>query len=162
MHALDDQQDLRTDPRVRDWMSKSKVRMTRARLGVARLLLLQSQPPSAELLFRLLVDRGEEISLGSVYRILKQMEEEGLVRREWQTSALGSKAVYAIHGDARRKRAYVLRCTGCGRQQRVNDAALASQLANVAHLEGFQLPADIAIPALCHDCAVPARPDGAS
>lgn len=143
--------------RVQEWMRKSPLRMTRARLSVADMLLRHTEPLSAEVVFRKLLDTGEDVSLGSIYRILKEMEDDGLVLRDRHISSGGMKAVYAIASDIPASRAYVFRCDVCHRQQRITDAGLAAQLANVAALEGYQLPADIVIPARCRSC-VPAKP----
>ncbi|MRW84611.1 hypothetical protein GJ698_10990 [Pseudoduganella sp. FT26W] len=141
--------------RVQEWMRKSPLRITRARSSVAAVLLRQAEPITAELLFRRLLDIGEDVSLGSVYRILKQMEEDGLVLRDRHVSSGGIKAVYAIASVTAPSRAYVFRCDVCHRQQRIADAVLAVQLANVATLEGYALGTEIVIPARCRDC-VPA------
>lgn len=138
--------------RVKEWMRKSPLRITRARASVAAVLLRQDHPMSAELVFRQLIGDGEDVSLGSVYRILKQMEDEGLVQRERQVSAGGVKAVYTIPDDGAQKRCYVFHCDVCQRRQRITDTTLAGQLANVASIEGYDLPAEILIPARCRGC----------
>lgn len=138
--------------RVQEWMRKSPLRVTRARASVAAVLLEQTQPISAEVVFRCLLEIGEDVSLGSVYRILKQMEEDGLVLRDRHVSSGGVKAAYSIAGTPVPGRSYVLRCDVCQRQQRIANAVLAAQLASVAALEGYALDTDIVIPARCRDC----------
>jgi len=138
--------------RVEEWKRKSPLRITRARAAVAEVLLHQAHPLSAEEIFRKLLENGEDISLGSVYRILKQMEDGGLVLRDRQVSSGGVKAVYTIPNDAAPARAYIFQCDVCQRRQRVADGALAGQLANVAAIEGYALPAEIVIPARCRTC----------
>lgn len=143
--------------RVREWMRKSPLRITRARTSVAAVLLRHPEPISAEVVFRELLDTGEDVSLGSVYRILKQMEDDGLVHRDRQLSSGGVKAVYSIQAEAAQSRAYTFRCDVCGRQQRIADGTLAAQLANVAVMEGYLLPPEINIPARCRTCVLQAR-----
>lgn len=144
-----------SDPhaRVQEWKRKSPLRVTRARVSVAEVLLHQSQPLSAEQVFRQLLDKGDDVSLGSVYRILKQLEDEGLAQRERQFSYGGYKAVYSIYGESSRDRAYWFCCDICGRRQRVPDTALAGQLLDAAALERYALPAQIVIAARCGDCS---------
>lgn len=144
-----------TEPQVRvqEWKRKSPLRVTRARASVADVLVSQSQPLSAELVFRKLLDKGEDVSLGSVYRILKQMEDEGLVQRERQLSYGGYKAVYSIYCKTSRDRAYWFRCDLCGGQHRVPDTTLAGQLLEAAALDGYVLPDEIIVTARCADCA---------
>jgi Fur family ferric uptake transcriptional regulator len=138
--------------RVQEWIRNSPLRITRARSAVAEVLLRQGEPISAEVVFRQLIVDGQNISLGSVYRILKQMEDDGLVLRDRHVTSGGIKAIYSIHSQAAQARKYLFRCDVCGRQQRIADAILAGQLANVAALEGFLLPEEIVIPARCRDC----------
>lgn len=138
--------------RVQEWKRTSPLRVTRARANVAEVLLRQSQPLSAELVFRELLDRGDDVSLGSVYRILKQMEDEGLVQRERQLSYGGYKAVYSIYCEASRDRAYWFCCDLCGKRQRVPCTSLTSQLYDAAAMENYTLPAEIVVTARCGDC----------
>lgn len=138
--------------RVQEWIRNSPLRITKARSAVAAVLLRQTEPISAEVVFRQLIDDDKNISLGSVYRILKQMEDEGLVLRDRHVTSGGIKAIYSIQSDTAHNRKYVFRCDVCGRHQRIADAILAGQLANVAALEAFVLPEEILIPARCRGC----------
>jgi Fur family ferric uptake transcriptional regulator len=138
--------------RVQEWLRNSPLRITKARSAVAEVLLRQTEPISAEVVFRQLIGDEHNISLGSVYRILKQMEDEGLVLRDRHVTSGGIKAIYSIQSDTAHNRRYMFRCDVCGRQQRIADAILAGQLVNVAALEGFALPEEILIPARCRDC----------
>jgi len=138
--------------RVQEWIRNSPLRITKARSAVATVLLRQTEPISAEVVFRQLMVDDQNISLGSVYRILKQMEDEGLVLRDRHVTSGGIKAIYSIQSEMAQQRKYLFRCDVCGRQQRIADAVLAGQLANVAALEGFALPDEILIPARCRTC----------
>jgi Fur family ferric uptake transcriptional regulator len=146
------QQETSAHQRVQEWIHNSPLRITKARSAVASALLRQPEPVSAEVVFRELIGGQQHISLGSVYRILKQMEDEGLVLRDRHVTSGGIKAIYSIQSDAAQHRKYVFHCEVCGRQQRIADAVLAGQLANVAALENFVLPAEIRIPARCRAC----------
>jgi Fur family ferric uptake transcriptional regulator len=139
--------------RVEEWKRKSPLRITRARAGVATVLLNHDHPMGAEQIFRQLLANGEDVSLGSVYRILKQMEDDGLVQRDRQISSGGTKAVYTIPGDTAHNRVYTFECDVCRRRQRIADPTLAGQLANVATVEGYTLPGEIIIPARCRSCS---------
>lgn len=139
--------------RVQEWKRKSHLRVTRARVSIAEVLMHQSQPLSAELVFRALQDKGEDVSLGSVYRILKQMEDEGLVQRERELSYGGYKAVYSIKCASARDRAYWFRCDVCGRQHRVPDTSMVGHMVDAAALDGYVLPKEIIVTARCSGCA---------
>ncbi|WP_432377601.1 Fur family transcriptional regulator [Duganella sp. P38] len=138
--------------RVQEWIRNSPLRITKARSALAAVLLRQVEPISAEAVFRQLIEDDQNVSLGSVYRILKQMEDEGLVLRDRHVTSGGVKAIYSIRSDVAHNRKYLFQCDVCGRQQRIADAVLAGQLASVAALEGYALPDEILIPARCRGC----------
>jgi poly-beta-hydroxybutyrate-responsive repressor len=56
----------------------------------AVLLLLREQPAHGyELLERISELAGESIDMGNLYRVLRSLEEEGLVKSEWQGEGSG-------------------------------------------------------------------------
>lgn len=134
------------------WLDQSVGRLTRSRIVIARALLGESRPPTAELLYRRLIEWGEDISLASVYRILKQWEETGKVRREWQLGSSGNKAVYVLGGDLAPTPACVFRCTLCGRRQPIADADVASLLAQACRQQRFRPASELVIPVQCDCC----------
>lgn len=144
-----------TDPGERavlTWLAKSPVRLTRLRVNIGRVLMTAPEAPTAEELYHQLLKWDESVSLGSVYRILKEWEDGGMVTRKRPLSSPGNKAVYEINGQPRAPRACVLRCTACGRQQRFTDTALAEQLLQACHQQRFQTSGDFVIASVCQDC----------
>jgi len=64
-------------------------------------LLREESSYGYELMERLLEGFGfEQIRAGSLYRILRRMEQEGLCKSEWETSAGGpARRMYSITED---------------------------------------------------------------
>lgn len=75
------------------------------RFGVPAVLLLLRERPAHgyDLLERLPELTGEErVDVGNLYRLLRTLEEQGLVRSEWDGSVPGpAKRTYEITGDGR-------------------------------------------------------------
>jgi len=69
----------------------------------AVLLLLREQPVHGyELLEQLPELTGERVDMGNLYRFLRLLEHDGLVRSEWDDAAAGpSKRIYALTDDGR-------------------------------------------------------------
>jgi poly-beta-hydroxybutyrate-responsive repressor len=83
------------------WRVRSRVeRFTEPAL----LLLLRERPAHGyELLERIEELAGEPIDMGNLYRILRALEEEGLVRSEWQSDAPGpARRSYELTGAGRK------------------------------------------------------------
>jgi PadR family transcriptional regulator PadR len=71
----------------------------------AVLLLLEEQPAHGYELLDHLPDmlEGERVDLGNLYRILRSLEDEGLVRSSWDASTPGpAKRRYEITSEGRR------------------------------------------------------------
>jgi PadR family transcriptional regulator, regulatory protein PadR len=67
----------------------------------AVLLLLRERPVHGyELLEQLPELTGERVDMGNLYRFLRLLEQEGIVRSEWDDQAAGpSKRVYELTGE---------------------------------------------------------------
>lgn len=83
-----------------------EVRPRVERFGEAALLLLLSERPTHgyELLERLPeLTGGERVDVGNLYRVLRALEEEGLVTSEWRADLPGpAKRTYALTDEGRR------------------------------------------------------------
>ena len=67
------------------------------------LLLLREQPVHGyELLEQLPELTGERVDMGNLYRFLRLLESEGIVRSDWDDQAPGpSKRIYELTGEGR-------------------------------------------------------------
>lgn len=85
-----------------EWAVRARVE----RFGEPALLLLLSEQPAHgyELLEQLPELTGERrIDMGNLYRVLRALEEDGIVRSEWRDDAPGpSKRIYELTDEGRR------------------------------------------------------------
>jgi PadR family transcriptional regulator, regulatory protein PadR len=67
------------------------------------LLLRERRAHGYELLERIAELSGESIDMGNLYRVLRALEEEGLVRSEWQSEGSGpARRSYELTDAGRR------------------------------------------------------------
>ena len=98
---------------------------------------------SAEDIYRLVVQERADIGLATIYRVLTQFEQAGLLRRSQFDSG---KAVFELNeGDHHDH----LVCLDCGRVEEFFDAQIESLQNEVAAAKGFQI-ADHALSLYAH------------
>ena len=126
---------------------EKKLRYSRQRELIYEYLKNSDQHPSAEMIHNDLKQQIDGLSLGTVYRNLKLLEELGLARRA--VSIEGTERYDAICGD----HIHFL-CSGCGS---IQDAANpdAQKIWQAANLAGNYLPQkmDLIFTGLCPECA---------
>ena len=88
---------------------------------------------SAEDLYKKLIDIGEEIGLATVYRVLNQFDDAGIVTRH---NFEGCKSVFELtqqhHHDH-------LICLDCGKVIEFSDESIESRQKNIAERHGIKL-----------------------
>lgn len=88
---------------------------------------------SAEDVYKLLLDDKEEIGLATVYRVLTQFEEAGLVKRQHFESGLSTFELDSgLHHD------HIL-CLDCGHVEEFMDEVIEKRQHQVAKSMGFEL-----------------------
>ena len=103
---------------------------------------------SAEDVYKLLLGNSEEIGLATVYRVLTQFEQAGLVIRH---NFEGGRAVFEL--DDREHHDHLV-CTGCGRIQEFHDLVIENHQTKIAVKYGFTITDHaLAIYGECEDCA---------
>jgi Fur family ferric uptake transcriptional regulator len=110
---------------------------------------------TAEDVFRVLLDERSDIGLATVYRVLTQFEQAGiLVRSHFESD----KAVYELNEGQHHDH---LVCLDCGRVEEFYDAEIEKRQHDVALAKGFDI-ADHALSlyAHCTKGACPHRPAG--
>jgi Fur family ferric uptake transcriptional regulator len=102
---------------------------------------------SAEDVYKVLVDEGSDIGLATVYRVLMQLAQVGLLtRRRFETG----KAVFELDRGTHHDH---LVCLGCGRVDEFYDAEIEARQREVARAIGFGLQEHaLALYGLCSDC----------
>ena len=108
---------------------------------------------TAEDVFRVLLEERSDIGLATVYRVLTQFEQAGILAR---SHFEGGKAVYEL--DEGKHHDHLV-CLDCGRVEEFYDAEIEQRQQAVAHTKGFSI-ADHALSLYAHctkkDC--PSRP----
>ena len=110
---------------------------------------------TAEDVFRVLLDERSDIGLATVYRVLTQFEQAGiLVRSHFESD----KAVYELNEGQHHDH---LVCLDCGRVEEFYDAEIEKRQHDVARTKGFDI-ADHALSlyAHCTKSECPHRPPG--
>ncbi len=102
---------------------------------------------SAEEVYRLLTAGGEEVGLATVYRVLTQFEQAGLVQRH---NFEGGHAVFELaegeHHD------HIL-CVKCGKVEEFVDETIEARQRDIAERHGFEMTDhNLIIYGVCSDC----------
>ena len=110
---------------------------------------------TAEDVFRVLLEDRSDIGLATVYRVLTQFEQAGILLRSHFESG---KAVYELNEGQHHDH---LVCLDCGRVEEFYDAEIEKRQHDVAKAKGFDI-ADHALSlyAHCTKKACPNRPQG--
>jgi len=131
----------------------SQLRRAGLKITVPRLKILEilagSQPRhmSAENVYRRLLDSNEDIGLATVYRVLMQFEQAGLLTR---SNFESGKAVFELNEGQHHDH---LVCLTCGRVEEFVDSEIERRQHSIAAERGFRLQ-DHAL-ALYGECTKP-------
>ena len=108
---------------------------------------------TAEDVYKLLLAEGLDIGLATVYRVLTQFEQAGLlVRHHFE----GGKAVYELNEGGHHDH---LVCLQCGRVEEFYDSDIERRQHEVARQRGFELTGhSLALYADCTKTSCPYRP----
>ncbi len=88
---------------------------------------------SAEDVYKELINEGEDIGLATVYRVLTQFEQAGLLQRHHFESG---KAVFELNSSGHHDH---LVCLQCGRVEEFYDAEIEKRQIKIAKDRGFTL-----------------------
>lgn len=103
---------------------------------------------SADDVYRLLMTENVDIGLATVYRVLTQFEEAGILLR---SQFDGGKSVFELNGGEHHDH---LVCTNCGRVEEFHDAEIERRQQEIADRHGFTLTEHaLSLYGLCSICA---------
>ena len=88
---------------------------------------------TAEEVYRLLLKQGHEVGLATVYRVLTQLQQAGLLK---QAHFEAGRAVYELDDGTHHDH---LVCTTCGRVQEFHDEAVEQRQRLIASEHGFDV-----------------------
>lgn len=110
---------------------------------------------AAEDVFRMLMKDGIDVGLATVYRVLTQFEQAGLLQRHHFESG---KAVFELNDSSHHDH---LVCLQCGRVEEFYDAEIEKRQSRVAKERGFAIRDHaLALYADCTKADCPHRPKG--
>ena len=124
------------------------LKITAPRLKILQLLESTSvRHVSAEDVYKLLLENGEEIGLATVYRVLTQFEDAGLVARHHFE---GGHSVFELSPDQHHDH---IVCVKCGKVEEFNDGEIERRQKMIAETLGFELTDhDLNMYGLCPAC----------
>lgn len=124
------------------------LKITAPRLKILQLLESSSvRHVSAEDVYKLLLENGEEIGLATVYRVLTQFEDAGLVARHHFE---GGHSVFELSPDQHHDH---IVCVKCGKVEEFNDVEIERRQKMIAETLGFELTDhDLNMYGLCPAC----------
>jgi Fur family transcriptional regulator, ferric uptake regulator len=110
---------------------------------------------TAEDVFRVLLEERSDIGLATVYRVLTQFEQAGILSR---SHFEGGKAVYELNEGTHHDH---LVCLDCGRVEEFYDGQIEERQHAVAKIKGFQIAEHaLSLYAHCTKNPCPNRPQG--
>jgi Fur family ferric uptake transcriptional regulator len=102
---------------------------------------------SAEDVYKLLLQNGEEVGLATVYRVLTQFEQAGLVVRH---NFEGGHSIFELSSDKHHDH---IVCVRCGRVEEFTDDEIENLQKKVADKLGFELTDhNLNMYGLCPEC----------
>ena len=132
-----------------DELKSTGLKATLPRLKILEIFQTGTQRHmTAEDVFRVLLNERSDIGLATVYRVLTQFEQAGILERSHFESG---KAVYELNEGTHHDH---LICTSCGRVEEFYDAEIERRQQMIAKDKGWILqdPA-MSLYGLCGDCA---------
>jgi Fur family ferric uptake transcriptional regulator len=113
---------------------KAGLKVTLPRVKILELLESCDQHHvSAEDIYKMLLDKGEEIGLATVYRVLTQFESAGLVTRH---NFEGGHAVFELERGGHHDH---MVCVVCGKVVEFNDPTIEKRQREIAKKNGFEM-----------------------
>ncbi|RVT53600.1 ferric iron uptake transcriptional regulator [Rubrivivax albus] len=139
------------DPADADNLRQLGLRATPPRRKVLQLMRQGARRHwAADEVYRDLLAAGDDVGLATVYRVLAQLEQAGIVRR---TSFDGGKAVFEFDDGSHHDH---LVCVRCGRVDEFVDEVIEARQQAVADARGFTLVEHrLALYGLCRPCRTP-------
>lgn len=115
-------------------LKKAGLKVTLPRIKILEILQSpDNQHISAEDVYKVLLDLGEEIGLATVYRVLNQFDDAGIVSRHHFE---GGKSVFELSGNTHHDH---LVCLKCGKVVEFEDDMIENRQLEIAKENGIKL-----------------------
>lgn len=129
-------------------LRKAGLKVTLPRVKI--LQVLEKANPhhmSAEDVYKALLEAGDEVALATVYRVLTQFQEAGLIKRH---NFEGGYSVFEIEQGTHHDH---LVCVRCGQVEEFVDPAIEKRQAEIAAATGFEMTDhSLTIYGICKRC----------
>jgi Fur family transcriptional regulator, ferric uptake regulator len=117
-----------------DELKSSGLKATLPRIKILDVFQTSAQRHmTAEDVYKILILDNADIGLATVYRVLMQFEQAGLLSRQHFESG---KSVFELNEGTHHDH---LVCLNCGRVEEFFDAEIEKRQSNIAHAKGFEL-----------------------
>lgn len=117
-----------------DALKKAGLKVTTPRVKILRLLqLAENQHISAEDLYKKLLEQGDEVGVATVYRVLNQFNDAGIVTRHHFE---GGKSLFELANQHHHDH---LVCLKCGKVIEFKDDSIEKQQKRIAQEHGIKL-----------------------
>ena len=128
-------------------LKKAGLKATQPRLRVMQMLQHSGERHmSAEAIYKALLESGDDVGMATVYRVLTQFEEAGLVTRHHFEGHSVFELNEGKHHD------HIL-CTRCGRVDEFIDETIERRQHEIAERAGYQMTGHaLYIYGLCREC----------
>ena len=115
-------------------LKSSGLKATLPRIKILEVFQRASQRHmTAEAVYKVLLNEGSDVGLATVYRVLMQFEQAGILSRNHFEAG---KAVFELNEGQHHDH---LVCLTCGRVEEFFDPEIEKRQRNVAHTRGFEL-----------------------
>lgn len=141
---------------VASLLSEARLRPTISRIQVLQLFVDKPElRASIDQVYSELETQGTPLGITNVYRIVKALQEHGLLDRDWVQGRTSPVSVYALRCEQPDERPHRWVCSLCARRADFNDPALQQALERSAAAQGFELDPATAMTfqAVCVECA---------
>ena len=130
-------------------LRKAGLKVTGPRIKILALLEnADNRHLSAEEIYKALLESGEEVGLATVYRVLTQFEQAGLITRH---NFEGGVSVFELEHDEHHDH---LVCERCGKVVEFVDEVIEQHQAEIAKQYSFQLTEhSLILYGICGDCS---------
>jgi Fur family ferric uptake transcriptional regulator len=126
------------------------LKITMPRVKILQILEQTDAHLSAEEVYKSLLEMGEDVGLATVYRVLTQFEEAGLVLRH---NFEGGYSVYELSQGEHHDH---LVCAKCGKVEEFVDSIIEKRQQLIAEQAQFKMTAhSLTIYGLCSNCYIP-------
>ena len=131
-----------------DELKNSGLKATLPRIKVLEVFQKTSQRHmSAEDVFKTLLAEGADVGLATVYRVLMQFEQAGILSRNHFESG---KAVFELNEGKHHDH---MVCVSCGKVEEFYDAEIERRQQHIAKSRGYELhDHSLSLYVLCQDC----------